>query len=796
MKNMIKAALIPAAALLALALPWMTPRVGAQANVLTWHNDNSRTGLNPNETILTPNTVSSGRFDRLYDYPVSGQIYAQPLYASNVYIPATNRYHNIVLVATEHDMVYALDADNPTAGQNHNGVLWQADLTDQNRLGLGSYVSVTTVPKDDVNSGDIKPEIGITGTPVIDPASATLYVVAKTKERLLFGSPFIPPYYKQRLHALNIHTGQENFGGPIDIQASVPGNGEGAVNGQVSFDPRTQNQRAGLTLLNGTVYIAFASHGDQPCYHGFVLGYAPVSYYDPKVGRYYYTLKKQSAWTTTPNGNWGGIWQAGAAPATYGPYIFFETSNSSPARNPYRNADRGEYGDSFVKLSTEPYLGGLTPVDFFKPYNYHNLDDRDLDLGSGGAMLIPDAFFGISHLLVGAGKEGRMYVLNAERMGGQNAGFDNVFESLPSAAGAFDGTDGTFGNVFSSPAYYNGSIYYVGAHDILKAYHVASLTSDHVDNGSDFNRSDGLIANGSARKYSDRLRLTDGHQNQTGSVFTNYAVPTGCFKTEFSFRFDAPNGDGFTFTIQGNSPRALGGGGGGLGFAGLGRSVAVKFDLYNNAGEGSNSTGLYFSGQVPTIPAINLAPVNLRDTHYQLPLGWPNDTFHVKITYDGATLSVTTTDMNNTAKASVQNYQVNIPAIVGQYAFVGFTGASGGATATQDILNWTFVAPDWHGEAPFTGMRGATPSISSNGQANGIVWCIDDTSSVDHADQGHAVLRAFEAQPSNGQTLRRLYSSDSNCIYLGAYVKFTLPTIANGKVFVGTDGHLEVFGLR
>ncbi len=258
----------------------------AQVNVLTYHNDNARTGQNLQETVLTPANVNSTQFGKLFTHAVDGYVYAQPLYVSNVAMP-NNGTHNVVYVATEHDSVYAFDADD-RLGSNASP-LWKASF-------VNARARVHTVPARDVGANDVVPEMGITGTPVIDATSGTLYVVANTKEYQGRSHAYV-----YRLHALDIATGAEKFGGPVVISASVPGTGDGGTTDVL--DPLRHLQRPGLLLVNGVVYIAFGSHGDVGTYHGWLLGYDAT------------TLQQVGVYNTTPNGAQGAIWQSGAGPA-------------------------------------------------------------------------------------------------------------------------------------------------------------------------------------------------------------------------------------------------------------------------------------------------------------------------------------------------------------------------------------------------------------------------------------------------------------------------------------------------
>jgi hypothetical protein len=416
----------------------VSARASAQVSVLTYHNDSARTGQNLSETILTPTNVNSTAFGLGFTQAVDGYVYAQPLYVSGLGLPGTG-LHNVVFVATEHDSVYAFDADN---AQGRNAYpLWQVSLIPPG----GS-----SVPNWDTGTGDIVAEIGITGTPVIDPQSGVLYVVAKTKEN---------NGYVQRLHALDIRTGKERFGGPVRIEAQVPGYGDGSVNGIVTFLPLHQMNRSGLLLLNGVVYVPFGSHGDNTPYHGWLLGYDAHS------------LQKAAVFNTTPNGltdpsgypiGGGAIWSAGGGPAADSSgHIYFETGNGT-----FDAAFGGvDYGDSFLRLSS---AHGLAVSDYFTPYDQYGLDASDADLGSGGLILLPDSVGAPNHqhLLVGCGKEGTVYLVDRDALGAFSPNSDNVVQTLSRS----------IGGTWSSPAYFNSAIYYWGAGDVLRRYPIASAS--------------------------------------------------------------------------------------------------------------------------------------------------------------------------------------------------------------------------------------------------------------------------------------------------------------------------------
>ena len=816
---------------------------GAQTNVVTQHNDISRTGQNLNETILTPANVNSNTFGKLFSYPIDGQAYAQPLYVAGVTMGSgtvqAGTTHNVVFVVTEHDSVYAFDADN---GGSNASPLWRITLLDSAH-GAGS--GATPVPNSDVGTDDINPEIGITATPVIDTTTNTIYVVGKTKES---GN------YFQRLHALDITTGAEKSGSPVTLAAQVNGNGNGSSGGVLRFDAKLENNRAGLLLLNGIVYIAFAAHGDQGPYHGWILAYNAA------------TLQQTSVFCATANGAASGIWMSGtglAADTINSGRLFVATGNGAfNAIPPYNN--NMSYGDDIVRLETNG--GAMRVSDQFTAFNQFSLSGADMDLGSGGVLLLPDqSSGGHTHLMVQAGKEGRIYLVDRDNLGGYNSNGDNIVEEITSQ----------IGGLFGSPAYWNGHLYFWASNDSLKSFsfsngiignptaassenvgfpgptpsisangnsngivwdvltgaytsggsavllaHNASNVSNTLytsnqnssrdtpggatkfvvptitngkvyvgtssflsvygllgaspqaaapvvnpagesftgsvsvtitdstpgasifystnggtpttsstrytgpinvtasetikaiasasgylpsavtsetynlqtqSGGSSVNFGSGfgsaqssMTFNGSAGLTSNVLQLTNGGANEGGSAWFNSTVNITQFTNDFAFQLLNPNADGFTFTIQNSGLSALGMPGGSLGYAGIGNSVAVKFDLYNNGGEGVDSTGLYQNGAVPVTPASDLSSSNI-NLH-------SGDKFSVHMTYDGAALAMSITDATTGAVYNT-SWPINIPQVIGSNnAYVGFTGATGGLTATQNIQSWSLVS--------------------------------------------------------------------------------------------------------
>jgi len=413
-------------AILAFAVIVLTLTTSAQVSVTTQHNDNSRTGQDTNEITLTPANVNVNSFGKLFSQAVDGYIYAQPLYVPNVNIPSLGT-HNVLYVATEHDSVYAFDADNST-GSNASP-LWHTSFINPSK-------GITTVSSGDVGCGDLVPEIGVTGTPVIDTAGGTLYVVAKTKEN---------GKYFQRLHALDITTGAEKFGGPVTIQARIKGTGDGSRNGFISFYAFREGQRPGLLLQNGSVLISWASHCDIGPYHGWVISYDAT------------TLKQNGVWNSTPNGGLGGFWASGAGIAGDTSFnVYVATGNGT------FDLDIGgrDYGDSIIKLSP-PVNTRFKASDFFTPYDQASLNQADLDLGSGGVLLLPDQSGPHAHLLIQAGKEGTIYLIDRDNMGHYNPNNNNqIVQSLDQAVGG----------LWSMPGWWNNNVYFGGSFDYLKMY--------------------------------------------------------------------------------------------------------------------------------------------------------------------------------------------------------------------------------------------------------------------------------------------------------------------------------------
>ena len=415
---------------------------GSPANVLTYHNDNARTGLFASEKILTPRNVNSRDFGKIAFLSVQGLVDAEPLYVSQLTI--ARRKHNVAFVATEHDLVYAFDAD--TSAQ-----LWRVSL-------LGPDES----PSDFRGCGQVKPEIGVTSTPVIDLQAGphgAIYVVAMSKDS--------SGKYFQRLHALDITTGGELDDSPQTIEATYPGSAIPNSNGQVDFDPKQYKERAGLLLLNGVVYTSWASHCDFDPYTGWIIGYNAR------------TLKQTGVLNIMPNGSEGAIWMSGAGlAADSSGNIYFLAGNGTfdTTLNSQGFPEKGDYGNAFMKLSTPG--GKLSVADYFVMHNAVEESRKDLDLGSGGAMVLPDIQDNSGktvHLAVGAGKDDIIYVVNRDSMGKFNPSNDNaIYQAVPRTGDENSQGLGGTGGVFAAPAYFNHTLYYGAVDDSLRAFKIAN----------------------------------------------------------------------------------------------------------------------------------------------------------------------------------------------------------------------------------------------------------------------------------------------------------------------------------
>ena len=403
-------------------------------DVITYHFDNLRTGQNVNEMTLTPANVRQATFGKLGEFPVDGLVDAQPLLLSGLAIPGKGN-KNVLYAVTEHDSIYAFDADSisPTGGT----ILWQTT----------ALLSAETT-SDDRGCAQVTPEIGITSTPVIDRSRNAIYLIAMSKD----GNG----NYYQRLHALDLTTGKERFGGPATIQATYPGTGENSSNGKLVFDPKQYKERPGLLQIGGTIYTMWSSHCDFRPYTSWIMAYSAD------------TLAQVSVLNLVPNGSDGAIWMAGAAPAADAGgniYTILGNGDFDTTLNAQGFPSNSNCGNCYVKItSTLP----LTLLDYFTPLNTVSESNGDVDFGSGGPLLLPDTVDGTGktrHLAIGSGKDANIYVLDRDNMGKFNGGADNIYQLI---------TGQLSGGVYSKPSYFNGTVYYGAVNDTIKAFPVTN----------------------------------------------------------------------------------------------------------------------------------------------------------------------------------------------------------------------------------------------------------------------------------------------------------------------------------
>lgn len=457
-------------------------------SVLTQHNDNTRAGLNRQETALNTSNVNSSQFGKLFSLAVDDQVYSQPLVVGNLAIGTGT--HNVVFIATVNNSVYAYDGDN-------GSLYWNKNFT---------VAGMRPPNSGDMNSGwctpytDFAHNIGIVGTPVIDSVAQIIYFVARSTD----GNNFV-----QYLHAVNLINGNDEPGSPVSLSASAAGSGDGSLNNVVSFDPLRNNQRQGLALVNGIVYISFSSHCDWNPYHGWILGYNASN------------LQQEIVYTDTPNGENGGIWESGMGIAadTQG-NLFITTGNgtvgqgnlftvtgngtdeTNPNPNPTSLIDRGE---SALKLS--PSGSTLQVSSFFTPTNYVNLNKNDLDYGVMGTFLIPNS----SYYVTGC-KDGNVYLLNKDNMGGYSSGSNLVQQTVPINV-----------SMHCQPAYYLGSnnefVYIWSENDQLRALSF-NRTSNTFANNQIVSTENGPTGGCGA----DLSVSSNGTETGTGILWASYAV--------------------------------------------------------------------------------------------------------------------------------------------------------------------------------------------------------------------------------------------------------------------------------
>ena len=409
------------------------PTSSQPINVLTYHDDNMRTGLMQLETVLTLANVNSTSFGKVNFLTADGKVDAEPLYVSNVMINSV--IHNVVYVVSEHDSIYAFDAD--TGAQ-----LWKTT----------ALLPGETTSEAVFGCGQINPEIGITNTPVVDRnrnSNGVMYFVAMSKDS--------NGGYHQRLHAVDLVSGAEVLGGPVEIQAKYPGNGDNHQNGFVVFDPKYYAERAGLLEVAGKIYLAFTSHCDARPYTGWVMQYSAAD------------LTQLSVLNVTPNGSGGAIWQAGAGiAADPDGFVYFLDANGTFDTTLDGNGFpiNGDYGNAIVKISTS---GPLAVADYFNTFNTVQESSSDTDLGSGGALVLPDISMSLGkkvHLVIGAGKDGNIYIADRANMGKWNpSNNNNLYQELTGALP---------NGAWSMPAYFFNTVYFGGVSDHIKAYPIVN----------------------------------------------------------------------------------------------------------------------------------------------------------------------------------------------------------------------------------------------------------------------------------------------------------------------------------
>jgi hypothetical protein len=397
--------------------------VAPTTSVLTYHNDNGRTGGYTLETTLTPSNVNATQFGKKFAQPVDSYVYAQPLLVPGMQIGG--KTHDVVFVVTVSNSVYAFDAD--ASGP----ALWHTNV--------GTAMSCSDVD----DCGDLVPGAGILGTPVIDPGTQTMYLVAETKDSAGF---------HHGLHAIDLTTGAEKFGGPVPISPTAAGSGANSTNGTVQFDPKTHYQRCALLLAGGVVYIGIGSDAETDSdNHGWIVGYGASD------------LMPKMTFCASPDDNWVSLWQTGGGLSSDAAgYVYAETANGTFDANTGGN----DWGDSALKLDSTGKV-----VDYFTPFDQEALSNADIDFGSANPVILPDQTGAVAHELLASGKPGVLYLINRDDMGHFHSGSDSqIVQSVP----AFPNTSGVTNGIFMSPAYWNGNVYVSGIGDSVQAFTLAA----------------------------------------------------------------------------------------------------------------------------------------------------------------------------------------------------------------------------------------------------------------------------------------------------------------------------------
>ena len=780
-------------------------------DVLTYHNDTSRTGANLNETTLTPQNVNASSFGKLFSDTVDGYVYAQPLEVSQIRM-SDGQVHNVLFVATENDSVYALDANSPTAGPRHNGVLWQDSFTDPAN-------GVTAVPTRDVEINDIQPILGITGTPVIDRSTNTLYVVTRVKEQPLGGGG---PHYVTQFHALNLTNGREMHGSPVTVgdttlnpdgsftnntKISVPGTGAGSANGMVAFNALRENNRPGLVLdmkvpghPDGVVFAGFGSQGDFDSYHGWLVGF------DAK------TLKMVTLFNTDPNGDFGAVWQGGAAPsvASNGDLILSTgngTFDAFTTTTPPGPAAQGEGGFGLGYGG----IGNSVGVTFGAAIPSTGVSSTGLfhdGVFPTDKPVAPDVFQPLS----GTGID---FTAGAEDPNGPHtyrATLSYVGTTLTETI-----TDQTTGASFSRdyanvdlPTTVGGDTAFVGFGGGTDGRHATMAITNWtyssggttlIDHSGGFASHGDLTASGITTFNGSAADLTTAGGEQSGNLFANSQVNIRDFTTTFDFQIQprsnstSPLGDGLSFIIQNDAGHRPG--------PDFGQSVLrlsptpgtmtvvdsfTPFNVKNqdnvDADLGPTSVTLLpdFPGTAHPHEAIladkggNIYLVD-QDNLGGFNPGGPNRIIQQFTAHPNATdQRIYSSPVYFDGKVYIQGDNDVLKA----YAL-----KLDPATNTM-MLDETPVSQG----TTVSAFPGTVESVSANGTTNGIVW----SPQVDaFASSGPAILRAYDANNLS----KPLYASNQAGPRdtAGGGVKFTTPTIANGHVYLGTQFEVDVYGL-